>query len=176
MTSSTGRTGDPGDRELAPDPRETLAHRAPADEEIAGMERTIPETRAPDASSSPAIVGPETSGEIGDYPAELANAPGGGGRFSLRRRLGAGSMGAVHLAYDRDRGRLVALKLMRRAEPSALYRFKQEFRSLADLAPQTQTGGIEGRELIGRADSWMSGRGVRNPERISSMYMPGFLA
>ena len=55
-------------------------------------------------------------------------------RFTLIRRIGAGGMGVVYEAYDQERGELVALKTMRRADPSALVRFKQEFRSLSDIA------------------------------------------
>src|SRR5271165_6735112 len=42
-------------------------------------------------------------------------------------------MGVVFEAYDEERGELVALKTMRRVDPSALERFKQEFRSLSDI-------------------------------------------
>ncbi|MGP0063866.1 MAG: serine/threonine-protein kinase PknK [Isosphaeraceae bacterium] len=55
-------------------------------------------------------------------------------RFTLVRRLGAGGMGVVYEAYDQQRGELVALKTMRRVDPSGLVRFKQEFRSLSDIA------------------------------------------
>ena len=55
-------------------------------------------------------------------------------RFTLVRRLGAGGMGVVYEAYDQERGELVALKTMRRVDPIALARFKQEFRSLSDIS------------------------------------------
>ena len=55
-------------------------------------------------------------------------------RFKVQDRLGAGGMGVVYRAHDRERGEFVALKTMRRIEPKALYRFKHEFRSLADLS------------------------------------------
>ncbi len=42
-------------------------------------------------------------------------------------------MGVVFEAYDEERGELVALKTMRRVDPAALVRFKQEFRALSDL-------------------------------------------
>ena len=54
-------------------------------------------------------------------------------RFTLVRRLGAGGMGVVYETYDQKRGELVALKTMRRIDPVALVRFKQEFRSLSDI-------------------------------------------
>jgi serine/threonine protein kinase len=58
----------------------------------------------------------------------------GTGRFAVRRRLGAGAFGVVYEAFDRERGSPVALKTLRRAGEEALYRLKQEFRSLADIA------------------------------------------
>jgi serine/threonine protein kinase len=58
----------------------------------------------------------------------------GTSRFQLRRRLGAGAFGVVYEAFDSERNSTVALKTLRRAGEEALYRFKQEFRSLADIA------------------------------------------
>ena len=55
-------------------------------------------------------------------------------RFDLRRQLGGGSFGAVYEVLDRDRGAKVALKVLRRIEPEEIYRFKREFRALADIA------------------------------------------
>ncbi|MCB9566285.1 MAG: serine/threonine protein kinase [Myxococcales bacterium] len=55
-------------------------------------------------------------------------------RFDVRTRLGAGAMGVVFEAYDRERDRVVALKTLPNAEANALYRFKREFRTLADIS------------------------------------------
>ena len=62
----------------------------------------------------------------------LGTHPGGGERFTILRRIGAGSMGVVYEAHDRERDELVALKTLPHAEATALYRFKREFRALAD--------------------------------------------
>jgi eukaryotic-like serine/threonine-protein kinase len=54
-------------------------------------------------------------------------------RFQIERRLGEGAFGVVYLAYDAKRDSKVALKELRQPDSNILYRFKQEFRSLADL-------------------------------------------
>ncbi len=58
----------------------------------------------------------------------------GTARFQLRRRLGAGAFGVVYEAFDRERSSVVALKTLRRAGEENIYRLKQEFRSLTDIA------------------------------------------
>ncbi|WP_267689410.1 serine/threonine-protein kinase [Nannocystis sp. SCPEA4] len=55
------------------------------------------------------------------------------GGYTLRRMIGRGGMGAVFEAVGRD-GETVAMKVLRGFEPAALYRFKLEFRALADIS------------------------------------------
>ncbi|MGB1013017.1 MAG: serine/threonine-protein kinase PknK, partial [Nannocystaceae bacterium] len=63
----------------------------------------------------------------------LSHKPDDRARFYLRRRLGAGSMGVVYEAYDRERDEVVALKRLIHAQADDLYHFKREFRALADI-------------------------------------------
>jgi serine/threonine protein kinase len=54
-------------------------------------------------------------------------------RYEVSRRIGEGATGIVYEAFDRQRGQAVAVKRLLQLTPAALYRFKQEFRTLADV-------------------------------------------
>jgi eukaryotic-like serine/threonine-protein kinase len=72
-------------------------------------------------------------------------------RFVVERCLGEGSMGAVFKAFDRERGEHVALKTLRRVDPSGIYRFKQEFRALADVSHPSL---VQLHELFSESSEW----------------------
>jgi serine/threonine protein kinase len=72
-------------------------------------------------------------------------------RFVLRRPLGEGGMGVVHVAFDRERGAEVALKTLTRLDPVSLSALKNEFRALADL---THPNLVALHELVSESGSW----------------------
>ncbi len=55
------------------------------------------------------------------------------GCFRLEGRLGKGGMGEVFVARDQRSGDRLALKTLANTHPKLLYRFKREFRALADV-------------------------------------------
>ena len=79
------------------------------------------------------------------------NDPSGEARFLLRRPLGEGGMGVVHVAFDRERGAEVALKTLARIDPTSLSALKNEFRALADL---THPNLVALHELVSEGGAW----------------------
>ncbi|MCC7535819.1 MAG: protein kinase [Deltaproteobacteria bacterium] len=72
-------------------------------------------------------------------------------RFRILRRLGAGGMGVVYVAEDRQTGATVALKTLDVSTPERLMRLKREFRVLSDLRhPNVVTMG----ELVEHQGRW----------------------
>jgi hypothetical protein len=74
-----------------------------------------------------------------------------GGRFMIQRRIGAGGMGVVYEAYDRDRAQAVALKRLLGTDAGAIVRIKNEFRALADVVHPNL---VRLYELIGEEEDW----------------------
>jgi hypothetical protein len=83
-------------------------------------------------------------------PARTAGVPTCAG-YDIRGELGRGGMGVVYRAFDRRRQQVVALKTMRRGSPEALYRFKKEFRTRADL---THPNLVNLYELVAEDRQW----------------------
>jgi serine/threonine protein kinase len=65
---------------------------------------------------------------------KVLNDFAGSERFTIQRRLGSGSFGVVYEAFDHEQNSVVALKTLVHADANALYRFKREFRALADVS------------------------------------------
>ena len=88
---------------------------------------------------------PETS--LQELPAMLGN------RFRVKTRLGGGTFGDVYRVSDEtSEGNDLALKVLRDPDPLALYYFKREFRTLADVYHRNI---IKLRELVCYQDRWM---------------------
>ncbi|MGH9887133.1 MAG: protein kinase domain-containing protein, partial [bacterium] len=75
----------------------------------------------------------------------------GTSRFQIVRRLGAGGMGVVYEALDRERNARVALKTLRTMKPEELLALKNEFRALQDVNHRNL---VTLGELIEDADRW----------------------
>lgn len=81
--------------------------------------------------------------------AELVFGPSG--RYRIVRKLGQGGCGIVYEAFDVERGANVALKTLSRFDPTMLYAFKREFRSVADV---THPHLVQLYELVSEGDEW----------------------
>jgi serine/threonine protein kinase len=75
----------------------------------------------------------------------------GNDRYVIGRRLGEGAFGVVYEAHDQQRDTVVALKVLRHSDATNLYRFKQEFRRLAQHSHQNL---VTLYDLHGQDDRW----------------------
>jgi serine/threonine protein kinase len=108
-------------------------------------QRTLAPT-VPSDPGPPHLTGPETRGleDLDGMPRRL-------GRYELVRRIGSGGMGVVYTALDRERGRRVALKTLRKLDASSLYRLKNEFRAAAGIMHPNL---VTLHELVSEGDQW----------------------
>jgi len=74
------------------------------------------------------------------------------GRFVIERTLGSGGFGVVYAAFDRERKRRIAVKMLQNASPDSLIRFKQEFRGLAGIRHRNL---VRLFELIFKDEQWL---------------------
>ncbi len=73
----------------------------------------------------------------------------GNERYRLVRRLGEGGMGVVYEVFDNQRQEHIALKTLHRVSAAAIYRFKREFRTLANVS---HTNLVTLHELVSQGD------------------------
>jgi serine/threonine protein kinase/tetratricopeptide (TPR) repeat protein len=74
-----------------------------------------------------------------------------GDAYVIEGELGTGAMGTVYRVHDRKRGETIALKTLHRIDPSTIFRFKQEFRALADVAHENL---VQLYELVAHENVW----------------------
>jgi len=83
-------------------------------------------------AASPPIAPPRVA-ESGEQTATGVTYAPQSKRFEIIRRLGAGGMGVVYEARDRQRDVRVALKALRNLDGASLFQFKREYRALQGI-------------------------------------------
>jgi eukaryotic-like serine/threonine-protein kinase len=73
-------------------------------------------------------------------------------RFRFEAELGAGASGVVHRAFDKARGETIAIKTLSAVDPGSLFRFKAEFRALANIVHPNL---LQLHELLLRDGRWL---------------------
>lgn len=93
----------------------------------------------------------DATSSVGQPNGRTAPTAFAGGRFERLKALGAGGMGVVYAARDTKHGSRVAIKQLDRVTPRGLYRFKQEFRALANVRHENL---VSLYELLSENERW----------------------
>ena len=90
-------------------------------------------------------------------------------RFEIKRPLGAGGMGIVYEAFDKEKHSLVALKTLKHLSPQGLLLFKNEFRALTNLHHPNL---IQLYELFSEEELWFFSLELLSGQELLSFVRP----